>query len=301
MNETELKGMIESILGELVKAKGLDSVEPAKRTKEVNKLGDSVGSNIISNEFLLDISEVDLKKQLLVDNPHDREGYLKMKSYTAARLGVGRCGTRYKTQSVLRFRADHAAAQDAVFSDVNPELVEEMGFIPVRTVCKNKDEYITRPDHGRIFDEANTEIIKQNVKKGAKLQVVVGDGLSSAAIEANIRDVIPALKQGLKKYNLDFDKVLFVKYCRVPAMDPIGEISDADVVCLFVGERPGLVTAESMSAYIAYRPTVGMPESRRTVVSNIHKGGTPAVEAGAYIADIIKNMLEKKKSGIELK
>ncbi|MBE6080959.1 MAG: ethanolamine ammonia-lyase subunit EutC [Veillonella sp.] len=301
MNETELKGMIESILGELVKAKGLDSVEPAKRTEEVNKLGDSVGSNIISNEILPDISEVDLKKQLLVDNPHDREDYLKMKSYTAARLGVGRCGTRYKTQSVLRFRADHAAAQDAVFSDVNPELVEEMGFIPVRTVCKNKDEYITRPDHGRIFDEANTEIIKQNVKKGAKLQVVVGDGLSSAAIEANIRDVIPALKQGLKKYNLDFDKVLFVKYCRVPAMDPIGEISDADVVCLFVGERPGLVTAESMSAYIAYRPTVGMPESRRTVVSNIHKGGTPAVEAGAYIADIIKNMLEKKKSGIELK
>lgn len=301
MNETELKGMIESILGELVKAKGLDSVEPAKRTEEVNKLGDSVGSNIISNEFLPDISEVDLKKQLLVDNPHDREGYLKMKSYTAARLGGGRCGTRYKTQSVLRFRADHAAAQDAVFSDVNPELVEEMEFIPVRTVCKNKDEYITRPDYGRIFDEANTEIIKQNVKKGAKLQVVVGDGLSSAAIEANIRDVIPALKQGLKKYNLDFDKVLFVKYCRVPAMDPIGEISDADVVCLFVGERPGLVTAESMSAYIAYRPTVGMPESRRTVVSNIHKGGTPAVEAGAYIADIIKNMLEKKKSGIELK
>lgn len=301
MNETELKGMIESILGELVKAKGLDSVEPAKRTEEVNKLGDSVGSNIISNEFLPDISEVDLKKQLLVDNPHDREGYLKMKSYTAARLGVGRCGTRYKTQSVLRFRADHAAAQDAVFSDVNPELVEEMGFIPVRTVCKNKDEYITRPDYGRIFDEANTEIIKQNIKKGAKIQVVVGDGLSSAAIEANIRDVIPALKQGLKKYGLDFDKVLFVKYCRVPAMDPIGEISDADVVCLFVGERPGLVTAESMSAYIAYRPTVGMPESRRTVVSNIHKGGTPAVEAGAYIADIIKNMLEKKKSGIELK
>lgn len=301
MNETELKGVIESILGELVKAKGLDSVEPAKRTEEVNKLGDSVGSNIISNEFLPDISEVDLKKQLLVDNPHDREGYLKMKSYTAARLGVGRCGTRYKTQSVLRFRADHAAAQDAVFSDVNPELVEEMGFIPVRTVCKNKDEYITRPDYGRIFDEANTEIIKQNIKKGAKIQVVVGDGLSSAAIEANIRDVIPALKQGLKKYGLDFDKVLFVKYCRVPAMDPIGEISDADVVCLFVGERPGLVTAESMSAYIAYRPTVGMPESRRTVVSNIHKGGTPVVEAGAYIADIIKNMLEKKKSGIELK
>ena len=64
---------------------------------------------------------------------------------------------------------------------------------------------------------------------------------------------------------------------------------------------PGLVTAESMSAYIAYKPTVGMPEARRTVISNIHKGGTPAVEAGAYIAEIIKKMLDKKKSGIDLK
>ena len=84
-------------------------------------------------------------------------------------------------------------------------------------------------------------------------------------------------------------------------MDPVGEISGADVVCLLVGERPGLVTAESMSAYIAYKPTIGMPEARRTVISNIHKGGTPVVEAGAYIADVIKEMLEKKKSGIDLK
>ena len=102
-------------------------------------------------------------------------------------------------------------------------------------------------------------------------------------------------------YDLDFDQVLFVKYCRVPAMDKIAELTEAEVVCLLVGERPGLVTAESMSAYIAYRPTVGMPEARRTVISNIHKGGTPAVEAGAYIAELIHKMLQKKKSGIDLK
>ena len=70
---------------------------------------------------------------------------------------------------------------------------------------------------------------------------------------------------------------------------------------MLIGERPGLVTAESMSAYLAYKPTVGMPEARRTVISNIHKGGTPAVEAGAYIAEIIKNIIDKKKSGIDLK
>lgn len=84
-------------------------------------------------------------------------------------------------------------------------------------------------------------------------------------------------------------------------MDVIGEETNADVVCLLVGERPGLVTAESMSAYIAYKPTVDMPEARRTVISNIHRGGTPPVEAGAHIAEVIKTMLDKKASGIDLK
>ena len=94
---------------------------------------------------------------------------------------------------------------------------------------------------------------------------------------------------------------IFVKYCRVGAMDVISEITGADVTLLLVGERPGLVTAESMSAYIAYKATVGMPEARRTVISNIHKGGTTAVEAGAHIAELSKIMLDKKASGIDLK
>ncbi|MGX7351525.1 ethanolamine ammonia-lyase subunit EutC [Enterococcus canis] len=255
----------------------------------------------VEDGMIDDITEVDIRKALYVPDPHDREGYLKMKSYTPARLGVWRAGTRYMTQSSLRFRADHAAAQDAVFSDVDPELVKEMGFVATQTICETKDEYLTRPDYGRQFNEENIDIIRQNTKKSPKIQMVVGDGLSSAAIEANIREVIPSIKQGLKMYNLDFDDVVFVKYCRVPAMDKIAEVTDAEVVCLLVGERPGLVTAESMSAYIAYRPTVGMPEARRTVISNIHKGGTPAVEAGAYIAELIKKMMDKKKSGIELK
>ena len=56
-----------------------------------------------------------------------------------------------------------------------------------------------------------------------------------------------------------------------------------------------------MSAYIAYKPTVGMPEVNRTVVSNIHDGGMAAVEAGAYIAELLDKILRLKKSGIDLK
>ena len=102
-------------------------------------------------------------------------------------------------------------------------------------------------------------------------------------------------------YGIEIGEILFVKYARVGAMDAIGEVTDADCICMLVGERPGLVTAESMSAYIAYKPKHGLPEAKRTVVSNIHKGGTTAVEAGAHIAEIIKRILDKKASGIDLK
>ena len=84
-------------------------------------------------------------------------------------------------------------------------------------------------------------------------------------------------------------------------MDVISEAVKSEVTCVLIGERPGLATFDSMSAYIAYKATVGMPESRRTVVSNIHSGGISATEAGAYIADVIKKMLELRQSGIDLK
>ena len=96
-------------------------------------------------------------------------------------------------------------------------------------------------------------------------------------------------------------QTLFIQYARVGAMDHIGELTGAELICMLVGERPGLATSESMSAYITYQPYPGIPESKRTVVSNIHKQGTPAVEAGAYIAELLVRMLEQKASGIDLR
>lgn len=294
INEKELKLMVEKLLTEMInKDSNADVVE-----KTIEKCVEALG---VEDGCLDDITEVEIRKQLLVPEPEDREGYLKMKEKTPARIGIWRAGPRYKTETSLRFRADHAAAQDAVFSYVSDEFIKENNLTSITTLCKDKDEYITRPDLGRKFSEETVKLIKDGFRKNAKVQIVVGDGLSSSAIEANLRDVLPALKQGLKVYGIDAGDVIFVKHCRVPAMDVIGEATGAEVICLFVGERPGLVTAESMSAYIAYKPTVNMPEARRSVVSNIHKGGTPPVEAGAHIAELIQNMLQKKASGIDLK
>ncbi|MGX7192257.1 ethanolamine ammonia-lyase subunit EutC [Enterococcus moraviensis] len=301
MDNNEIKSMIVSILEEMTETK---TSKPLVDEKTTNPTSQGIIKEAqIEDGMIDDITEVDIRKQFLVPDPVDREGYLKMKSKTPARLGLWRSGPRYKTQSMLRFRADHAAAQDAVFSYVSEDLIKAMNFVEVATKCRDKDEYVTRPDLGRQFDEENTAKINQHVKPNQKVQVIVGDGLSSAAIEANIKEILPSIKQGLKMFGLDFDEesVVFIKHARVPAMDQIGDLTNAEVICYLIGERPGLVTAESMSAYIAYKPTVGMPEARRTVISNIHSGGTPAVEAGAYIAELIHKMLEHKKSGIDLK
>ncbi|HEM6265568.1 TPA: ethanolamine ammonia-lyase subunit EutC [Streptococcus suis] len=297
MNELELKDMIRSILNEIRETPDVPEKMEAPSSSPQPKQDDCQ----IEDGIIPDITEVDIQKQFLIPNAINEEAYRKIKQFTPARLGLWRAGNRYKTQTILRFRADHAAAQDAVFSYVSEDFVKEMGFIPVHTKASSKDEYLTRPDLGRIFPEDQQEIIKNNCKKNAKVQIVVGDGLSSSAIEANVRDFLPALKQGFKMFGLEFDEVLFIKHSRVGAMDHIAELTGAEVVCILIGERPGLVTAESMSAYLAYKPTMGMPESRRTVVSNIHKGGTPAVEAGAYVAEIIKKILDNKKSGVDLK
>ena len=251
-------------------------------------------------DFVPDVTELDLRKLYLVDRPADAEKYRRMKEKTPARLGSGRCGPRYKTLTMLRFRADHAAAQDAVFSQIPEDYAKENDLIPVQTLCSGKDEYLTRPDKGRRFDETNQKIIRGAIPGTPRVQLVVGDGLSSAAIQANAMDCLAAIRDGLKVRGIDTGPALFVRYCRVGAGDAVGDVLGCDLVCVLVGERPGLVTDKSMSAYITYKPHTGVLESARTVVSNIHSQGTPAVEAGAYVAELIATILEKKVSGVGL-
>lgn len=295
MNEQDLRKMVEQMVEQMV-SKDTSSTSTSYKSNSSSSV-----SSMVSGECLPDITKIDLRTQFLINDAKDKEGYLAMKAKTPARLGVGKAGARYRTISMLRVRADHAAAQDAVFSDVSEEFVKKNNFVAVKTLCKDKDEYLTRPDLGRRFSPEEIEVIKKTCGQNPKVLIIVGDGLSSSAIEANVEDMIPAIKQGLSMYSINVPPILFIKYARVGAMDDIGQVTDADVICMLVGERPGLVTAESMSAYIAYKPKHGLAEAKRTVISNIHKGGTTPVEAGAHAAELIKKMLDKKASGIDLK
>jgi len=226
---------------------------------------------------------------------------MELKQCAPCRLGIGKAGARYKTLPQIMFRAAHSAAQDAVFSDVDQDFVDRMGLFTVQSRCSSKDEYLTRPDLGRRLSEEAVKTIKEKCNDRPTVQIFVSDGLSSAAVAANTEDVLSGLIQGLKSSGIKVGTPFFLKYGRVGAMDEVSELTGADVTCVLIGERPGLITATSMSAYIAYKATIGMPEARRTVVSNIHSAGTIPAEAGAHIAEVIKIMLEKKASGTDLK
>lgn len=252
-------------------------------------------------ECLEDITTPEYSEKILVKEPKDLNSLKLFKASTPARIAVGRTGDRPLTESFIRFRADHAAAIDSVFSEVDEDLIDELKLIKLKTRVGNKDEHLTRPDYGRELDEKSIEALKENGVKNPEVQVIVSDGLSSKAIEANIRDVLPAFLQGLSVYHIKVGTPVFVKYGRVGVMDAIGEELGATAAILFIGERPGLVTAESMSAYMVYHPKRGMEEAERNVVSNIHAGGTPPVEAGAHIATLMKRILDEKASGINMK
>jgi ethanolamine ammonia-lyase small subunit len=287
--ENDIKQMVRDVLSDLL----------ANQQASAGETPTAIKATAVEAGFVPDVTAIPTNEEFYVPDPEDRQGYLDMKKFTVARVGVWRAGPRYNTWSMLHFRADHATAQDAVFTDVDDSFAKENGFIAGQTLCGSKDEFLTRPDLGRKLNDETKALFKKELPSGAKVTLMIGDGLSSAAL-VNISDLVPAIKQGLKGYGIDLGAIPFVKYCRVGAMDDVGELLGSDVVCVLIGERPGLATGESMSAYMAYKPNADRPESWRTVVSNIYSGGTPPAEAGAHVAELIKKILDAKVSGVDL-
>ena len=249
---------------------------------------------------LPDLGSAEVKNWIGVHRPKNSEVLAELRKSSVARVCSGRVGTRPRTKSLLRFLADHSRSKDTVLQNVPEEWVKKTGLLEVQSEITEKDEYLTRPDLGRRLSKAAIETLQSQCKKNPQVQVIISDGLSTDAITANYDEILPPLMKGLENARLDVGTPFFVRYGRVKIEDQIGELLGAQVVILLIGERPGLGQSESLSCYMVYSPTAATVEADRTCISNIHRGGTPPVEAAAVIVDLTQKMLAQKASGIAM-
>jgi ethanolamine ammonia-lyase small subunit len=226
---------------------------------------------------------------------------------TPARVLVGRAGPAYRTSTWLKLREDHAAARDAVQAEVDllaafgPERIAGFLLFNAQTRARSKAEYLRRPDLGRKLSDESRELVRARCPPARDLQVVIGDGLSASAVAAQAAELLDRLFGGAAERGWSFGRPFLVRHCRVGVMNDIGELLSPSVVVLLVGERPGLATAESLSAYIAFRPRPGHTDADRNLVSNVHGRGVQLSEAARRVLALAAQFRAAGRSGVGVK
>jgi ethanolamine ammonia-lyase small subunit len=249
-----------------------------------------------------------------VENPMEHKGNLPnqfahLKSFTEARIGIGRSGSSVPTAEWMKFKLAHARAKDAVYEAFNSEeciaRLKEMG-LSVLEVQSNVDgfmDYLKRPDLGRQLQEKDGKLLAETQHKDGPFDVVliVASGLSAGAIHANAVPFINAVVPLLKKHGLKIAPIIIAHHSRVALQDPVGEALKAKVAVTLIGERPGLVSAESMGIYMVFQPLTGKTDADRNCISNVRKNGLSPEAAAGQLHRLVTATLKQCVSGVQLK
>ena len=125
--------------------------------------------------------------------------------------------------------------------------------------------------------------------------------MSVAGVAAQLPALLPLLKEGPESRSWSVGQTFVIRHCRVGILNEIGELLDPAVVVLLIGERPGLAPAESLSAYMAFRPREHHSDADRNPISNIHARGVSTSEAAIRILNLAARMMVAKVSGYTLR
>src|SRR6202140_4317250 len=231
----------------------------------------------------------------------------KVRAQTPARLLAGRSGAAYRTNTQLELREAHAAARDAVraeldlFTNLGDNFVRKWNLFEVCSQATTKDEYVLRPDLGRHLNDQSRKELTKRCTTAHDLQIVIGDGLSVTAVALQVPRLLPLLYEGAKMRAWSVGEIFVIRHCRVGILNEIGELLEPKVAVLLIGERPGLATAESLSAYMAYQPKASDTDANRNLISNIHARGVSTELAAQRILNLAASMMRTQKSGCELR
>ena len=258
---------------------------------------------------------------------------IDLRSFTPARVALGRTGASVPTRALLDFTLDHARARDAVHAAFDaPRLLADLRGLGLdvteaRSQAVDRRDYLRRPDLGRRLEPGSVEVLKRAASAPCQLALVIGDGLSAAAVHAHAAALVGRLLPLLAESDaaavgqvavgqvavgqvavgqvvvsqVVVSQVVVASGARVALGDEIGAILGARMVVMLIGERPGLSAPDSLGAYLTFAPKPGRSDAERNCVSNIHHAGLSYDEAAFKIAWLVREGLARQVSGVALK
>jgi ethanolamine ammonia-lyase small subunit len=231
----------------------------------------------------------------------------KIRERTPARILEGRAGAAYRTSTQLELREAHAAARDAVRAELDLEsafgaaFIKQWNLFEVTTEARSKEEYLLQPDLGRHLNEASRRELASRCSRESDIQIAIGDGLSVTAVAAQVPSLLPLLDAGARARGWSVCNPFVIRHCRVGVINEIGELLSPRVAVLLIGERPGLATAESLSAYMAYKPDKTHTDANRNLISNIHSRGLKSQAAADRILNLAAQIMALRISGFSVR
>ncbi|WP_158751950.1 ethanolamine ammonia-lyase subunit EutC [Acidobacterium sp. S8] len=214
----------------------------------------------------------------IIENP-----WTRLRSFTGARLALGRAGDSLPTREVLEFGLAHAQARDAVHHALNTEALtldiaaQCLESITVQSAAQDRAEYLRRPDLGRKLNAESHSRLTSLSK--CDLVFIVADGLSAIAPEHHAIPMLQQMKHTLESWQIA--PVIIATQARVALGDEIGELLKAEMTVMLIGERPGLSSPDSLGIYLTYDPRVGRTDADRNCISNVRPEGL-SYEAAAH-------------------
>lgn len=230
-----------------------------------------------------------------------------LRELTPARVGLGRAGASMTTDALLAFTLDHARARDAVHTafDIQRLMAGLAGLgLQASQVCSQasgRSNYLRRPDLGRMLDQDSRLALAGLGGGASELAIVIGDGLSPAAVNLHAVELVRHLGPRLTEAGIGIGNVVIASGARVALGDEIGAALGARMVAMLIGERPGLSAPDSLGVYLTFAPRIGLTDEKRNCVSNIHGAGLSYDEAAFKIAWLVSAGLKRQVTGVALK
>lgn len=237
-----------------------------------------------------------------------RSAWQSLRRWTPARVALGRTGGSLPTDALLDFRLAHARARDALLRPLNEEhllqsliAAADSPILHLHSAAKSLDEFLRRPDLGRQLAPESIEQLQPFSGRQPDLAVLVSEGLSTLAVETHAGPVLQALLPRLRAEGWRLTPVCLARRARVALQDQVGELLAARIALILLGERPGLVSPDSLGAYLVYAPRRGNTDAQRNCVSNISALGLSASQAATKLHWLLTESCRRGLSGVPLK